>query len=265
MKSRNLIFSAVAALMMGGVVLLPAVASAQSRDRSGQRDQRGDRSQRSQSDRGSRNQSNRGSQSNRDSRSSNQWSGGSGVNSHWNEGNSATNNWNQGTSGGSLWSQRDRDRNDNRDQRWDRDDRNRRDPDHDGDNDSRNRRDRRYYNYPSYNSNSRAYYGSGSYYNDPYYGNTYSDSNDWRTIADLAGLLAVIGILDHDDTLTFAGTAGALYSLDRYDQDRYSNDRSCRLRAEYFSHPYFYRNGRRYDRETVNRNGEEYYRFVCRY
>ena len=81
---------------------------------------------------------------------------------------------------------------------------------------------------------------------------------------DVAGLIAVIGILEHDNTLVFAGGAGALYSLYRYDQDRYSDDPACRLRAEYFSHSYFTRNGRRYDRETVNCNGEQCYRFVCR-
>ena len=36
--------------------------------------------------------------------------------------------------------------------------------------------------------------------------------NEWRDIAIGAGALGVIGALEHDDTLFFAGTAGALYS-----------------------------------------------------
>ena len=85
--------------------------------------------------------------------------------------------------------------------------------------------------------------------------------NEWRNIAIGAGLLGVLGALEHDDTLMFAGTAGALYSTYRYDQDRRGHDRVGRLRARYFARPYFYRDGVRYHRTTIWRDGQKYYRF----
>src|SRR5438067_420536 len=63
--------------------------------------------------------------------------------------------------------------------------------------------------------------------------------NEWRNIAAGAGALGVLGLLSGDRTLAFAGTAGALYSLNRYEQDRRSQRREERLRAEYFGRPYF--------------------------
>jgi hypothetical protein len=86
--------------------------------------------------------------------------------------------------------------------------------------------------------------------------------NEWRNIAIGAGALGVLGLLNHDNTLTFAGAAGALYSLNRYEQDRRSQSRLESARAEYFSRPYFYRDGVRYTRRTVTRHGRTYYQFV---
>lgn len=109
----------------------------------------------------------------------------------------------------------------------------------------------------------------GGYYGSSKYGNSYYENerrqqtkNEWRNIAYLSGALAVIGLLNKDDTLTFAGSAGALYSLYRYEQDRKSQNQAHRLRAQYFSQPYFYRDGRKFERRTVSRNGERYYQFV---
>lgn len=110
--------------------------------------------------------------------------------------------------------------------------------------------------------NGSLYFYNDAYFYDPdYYYPAYVD-NEWRDIAAIAGGVALIGALEDDDTLFFAGTAGALYSLYRYDQDRDSDDRMSRLRAAYFSRPYFWRDGVRYDRTLVTRNGERYYRFV---
>lgn len=86
--------------------------------------------------------------------------------------------------------------------------------------------------------------------------------NEWRNIAIGAGALGIYGLLKKDNTLFFAGTAGALYSLNRYEQDRRSQSDLQRLRADYFSRPYFIRDGVRYDRRLVNRNGQRYYQFV---
>jgi len=88
--------------------------------------------------------------------------------------------------------------------------------------------------------------------------------NEWRNIAIAAGALGVYGLLKKDNTLTFAGLAGALYSLNRYEQDRKSQSALDRARAAYFSRSYFYRDGKRYVRRTVKKNGKTYYQFVRR-
>lgn len=86
--------------------------------------------------------------------------------------------------------------------------------------------------------------------------------NEWRNIAIGAGAVAIYGLLKKDNRLVFAGAAGALYSLYRYEQDRKSQSQIDRLRAEYFSRPYLYRDGVRYDRRLVTKNGQKYYQFV---
>lgn len=90
----------------------------------------------------------------------------------------------------------------------------------------------------------------------------HSQQNQWRDIAIGAGAVGLLGALTHDDTLTFGGAAGALYSAYRYDQDRRSTDRVRKLRSEYFSRPYFYRDNVRYDRHDVWRGHDHYYQFV---
>jgi hypothetical protein len=86
--------------------------------------------------------------------------------------------------------------------------------------------------------------------------------NEWRNIAIASGALGVLGLLKKDNTLFFAGTAGALYSAYRYEQDRKSQSRLNRARAAYFSRSSFTRDGVRYTRRTVTRNGKKYYQFV---
>jgi hypothetical protein len=85
--------------------------------------------------------------------------------------------------------------------------------------------------------------------------------NDWRNLATLAGGATVIGLLKKDPTITFAGAAGALYSLSRYEQDRKSQSQQSKARADLFSKPYIYRDGQRYDRKLVTQNGQKFYRF----
>lgn len=114
------------------------------------------------------------------------------------------------------------------------------------------------------NSNDR-YYNNGGYDD---YRNRESDrrqqtKNEWRNLAIAAGAVAILGLLERDDRLVFAGSAGALYSAYRYEQDRKSQNRYDRARAYYFSQPYFYRDGNRYSRREVWRDGEKYYQF-CR-
>lgn len=86
--------------------------------------------------------------------------------------------------------------------------------------------------------------------------------NEWRNIAIAAGAISIIGLINKDSTLTFAGAAGALYAAHRYEEDRKSQNRLDRTRAYYFSQPYFVRDGRRYERRTVWVKGKKFFRFV---
>ena len=86
--------------------------------------------------------------------------------------------------------------------------------------------------------------------------------NEWRNLAIGSGAVSLLGLVKHDSTLTFAGAAGALYSANRYEQDRKSQSRSDRARASYFGKTHFYRNGHKYVRKTVWKDGHKYYRFV---
>ena len=86
--------------------------------------------------------------------------------------------------------------------------------------------------------------------------------NEWRSIAYVSGAVMLYGLLKGDDTLTFAGGAGALYSLTRYEADRKSQNDLKRQRAEYFTRGVYYRDGVRYNRRTVTKDGQKYYQFV---
>ena len=88
--------------------------------------------------------------------------------------------------------------------------------------------------------------------------------NEWRNLAIGSGAAALYGLLKHDNTVTFAGAAGALYSLNRYEQDRKSQSKIDRARAAAFNRRYYTRNGSRYVRRTVHKNGKTYYQFVRR-
>ena len=59
--------------------------------------------------------------------------------------------------------------------------------------------------------------------------------DEWRTIATVSGAAALLGLLKKDKTLTFAGAAGTLYALYRYDEDAKSKDRLARARAQFFN------------------------------
>jgi len=73
--------------------------------------------------------------------------------------------------------------------------------------------------------------------------------------------VGLLGLVKHDNTLMFAGTAGALYSANRYEQDRRSQSKIDHARAEMFSRRSFDRDGRHYTRHTVNRDGQTYYQY----
>jgi len=92
--------------------------------------------------------------------------------------------------------------------------------------------------------------------------NRQKTKNDWRNLAIAAGGIGVLGLLKHDSTIALLGAAGGLYSLNRYEQDRKSQSQAGRARAEVYSHRYVYKDGKRYARRTVTRNGHRYYTYV---
>jgi len=91
--------------------------------------------------------------------------------------------------------------------------------------------------------------------------NQQKTKNDWRNLAIAAGGVGVLGLLKHDSTITLLGAAGGLYSLNRYEQDRKSQSKADQARARVYSQPYVYKNGKRYARHTVTRNGHKYYTY----
>src|SRR5258708_38709229 len=58
--------------------------------------------------------------------------------------------------------------------------------------------------------------------------------NQWRNLAIGSGALGLLGLLNHDSTLAFVGTAGALYSANRYEQDRKSQNNMRHARYTMF-------------------------------
>jgi hypothetical protein len=80
--------------------------------------------------------------------------------------------------------------------------------------------------------------------------------NEWRNIGIASGALGVLGLLKKDNTLFFAGAAGALYSANRYEQDRKSQSKLQRTKAAYFN-----RDGYRYTRQTKWKDGKKYMYF----
>jgi hypothetical protein len=85
--------------------------------------------------------------------------------------------------------------------------------------------------------------------------------NDWRNLSILSGGLAAFGLIKNDPTLSFVGAAGALYSVDRYEKDRKSQDKGARARASLFAKRSFNRDGHRYERRTMISKGKKYYQF----
>lgn len=65
-----------------------------------------------------------------------------------------------------------------------------------------------------------------------------NDKNNWRNLGFVSAAIAGIGLLEHNQTATLIGAAGAAYSANRYEQDRHiqsqrSNDWSRRYHWNY--------------------------------
>lgn len=88
-----------------------------------------------------------------------------------------------------------------------------------------------------------------------------TNKNNWRNLTIGSGLLGLFGLLKGDKTLFFLGTAGALYSANRYEQDRKSQSKADRARAAIFSKTSFKRDGVTYYRHMKTEKGKRYYYF----
>ncbi len=97
---------------------------------------------------------------------------------------------------------------------------------------------------------------------DPQTSHRQKTKNDWRNLSYLSGAAGLLGLLKGDNTLFFIGTAGALYSANRYEQDRKSQNKTKRARAAMFSKRSFTRDGVRYVRHTTHKNGKKCYYFA---
>ena len=141
--------------------------------------------------------------------------------------------------------------------RRDRDNRdNRRDNSRRDDSQNRNRNDDRYRSNDRDNNNDR-------YSDNQTSSNTHQQSNKnlWRNLGYASAAAAIYGALKHDNTITFAGLAGTLYSASRYEQDRKSQSTDSRARVALFDQGWFERDGVRYNRHETTRDGQKYYYF----
>lgn len=86
--------------------------------------------------------------------------------------------------------------------------------------------------------------------------------NDWRNLSIGSGVVALLGLLKGDSTITFLGAAGSLYSAYRYEQDRKSQSKMDRARADLFRKGSFTRDGQRYVKKTKWVKGKKYYYFA---
>lgn len=85
---------------------------------------------------------------------------------------------------------------------------------------------------------------------------------EWQKAAYAGGALAILGQFNKDKTLSYIGAGTALYSLYRMQEDTKSQNRARRERAAFYNRSHYTRNGVRYDRKTVHKNGQTYYTFV---
>lgn len=92
--------------------------------------------------------------------------------------------------------------------------------------------------------------------------NRQKHKNDWRNLSIGSGAVALLGLLKGDSTITFLGAAGSLYSLHRYEQDRKSQSKADRARAQMFSKGSFTRDGQKYVRKTKWVKGKKHYYFA---
>ena len=88
-------------------------------------------------------------------------------------------------------------------------------------------------------------------------GSRQNNKNQWRNLAVVGAAIAGYGLLEHNQTATVLGAAGAAYSANRYEQDRHSQSQHNNdWRGRYHRN---YGNDQDYDRNTqYEQNGDGY-------
>ena len=86
--------------------------------------------------------------------------------------------------------------------------------------------------------------------------------NDWRNLGIAGGAAGIFGLLTGNKTIAALGLGGGLYSAYRYEQDRKSQSKLARQRADLFSRRSFTHNGQRYVRRTKWVDGKKNYYFA---
>ena len=85
---------------------------------------------------------------------------------------------------------------------------------------------------------------------------------DWQKTANIAGAIAILGQFNKDKTASYLGAGVALYSVYRMQEDSKSQNKTRRERAAFYSREHYTKNGVRYDRKLVKKNGQSYYTYV---
>lgn len=112
--------------------------------------------------------------------------------------------------------------------------------------------------------NGHYYWHNGGYFFDPLFQFPAIVTNTWGDILLGLGGVAIGASLVNDPYIYFSGPYGELFPTADLSIYLGSSDPVWRARAAFFNRPYFYRDGVRFDRESVARGGRSYYRFVRR-
>jgi len=91
--------------------------------------------------------------------------------------------------------------------------------------------------------------------------NSFHANADWHNIAISTSVADAESVASQDPTLYFEGESGELYSVLRQRAEFHSTDPANHVRAAFFAHPFFYRDGQRFDRTTILVGSQRFYRF----
>jgi hypothetical protein len=107
--------------------------------------------------------------------------------------------------------------------------------------------------------NGQYFFNGGKYYYDQEYKFPAQIPNEFSSIASRFGGIAT---LEDDPTIVFTGDTGEPYPFSEYNTDRVKPEKKLKLKCAFFGRAYFWRDGARYDRKTMFKDGEQCFQFV---